>query len=158
MGGSRLAGSTHNHDAQFKNVQLTEASVQLGGVLVLGDSDLEPLLSPHPEAPVGAQRSGSHILDQGPELAPRWYFLDATTDSHFYRMDLNQEPLSCMTEMAPEEACSLDQEPWGAQPSLTSYFPSPHLTLPSYAPCTARGGRRNPENDKLLEAAQRNNF
>lgn len=111
MGGSRLAGSTHNHDAQFKKVQLTEASVQPGGVLVLGDSDLEPLLSPHPEAPAGAQWSGSHILDQGPELAPRWYFLDATTASHFYRTDLNQEPLSCMTEMAPEEACILDQEP-----------------------------------------------
>lgn len=73
-------------------------------------------------------------------------------------MDLNQEPLSCMTEMAPEEACILDQEPWGARPSLTSYFPSPHLTLPSYAPDLARGGCRTTENDKLLEAAKRNNF
>lgn len=130
MGGSRLAGSTHNHDAQFKKVQLTEASVQLSGVLVLGDSDLEPLLSPHPEAPAGAQRSGSHILDQGPELAPRWYFLAATPASHFYRIDLGQEPLSCVIEMAPEEACILDPEPWGAWPSLSSHFPSPHVTLP----------------------------
>ena len=117
MGGSRLAGSTHNHDAQFKKVQLTEASVQLGGVLVLGDSDLEPLLSPHPEAPARAQWSGSHILDQDPELAPRWYFLAATPASHFYRIDLGQEPLSCVIEMAPEEACVLEPEPWGHGPT-----------------------------------------
>lgn len=96
----------HNHDAQFKKVQL-------GGVLVLGDNDLEPLLSPHAEAPVGAQWSGSHILDRGPELAPRWYFLAATPVSHFYRTDLGQEPLSCVIEMAPEEACILGPEPWG---------------------------------------------
>ena len=149
VGGSRLAGSTHNHDAQFKKVQL-------GGVLVLGDNDLEPLLSPHAEAPVGAQRSGSHILDQGPELAPRWYFLAATPVSHFYRIDLGQEPLSCVIEMAPEEACILEPEPWGPWPRMSSHFPSPHLTLPSYAPGTVRGGHHTPENDKLLEAAKRN--
>ncbi|EPY89068.1 diacylglycerol kinase zeta isoform 9 [Camelus ferus] len=152
--------SVHDYEAlHYDKEQVKEASVPLGTVVVPGDSDLEPCrahIERLQQEPGGA---GAKSLTCQ-KLSPKWRFLDATTASHFYRIDWAQGHLNYVTEIAQGKIYILDPELLGAFAGLTSQHLLPPLPTShcSPTPGSLPGNAAPPKGEELIEATRRNNF
>lgn len=102
--------SMRDYDAlHYDKDQLKEASVPLGTISVLGDSDLETCRL-HIEKLQEEKRGVNSDMALLPKLSPKWCFLDSTTADRFYRIDRAQEHLNYVTEISQSELFILDPE------------------------------------------------
>ncbi|XP_016111336.1 diacylglycerol kinase zeta-like isoform X2 [Sinocyclocheilus grahami] len=93
----------------YDKEQLREASIPMGIITVLGNSDLETCrlhIEKLHEEEDGVNTDTLHM----PKLSPKWCFLDSTTADRFYRIDRGQEHLNYVTEISQDELFILDPE------------------------------------------------
>ncbi|KAL1764670.1 diacylglycerol kinase zeta isoform X1 [Sigmodon hispidus] len=152
--------SMHDYEPlHYNKEQLKESSVSLGTVVFPGDSDLE-LCHAHIERLQQEPDGAGAMSPMCHQLSSKWCFLDATTASHFYRIDRAQEHLNYVTEIAQDEIYILDPEVLEASarpdlPTPTSLFPaSPCSPIPR----SLQGDAVPPQGEELIEAAKKNDF